>query len=436
MGNRNYKDSVFVDLFARDITAKENFVSLYNALHETNLDYKTTEVKPIMIEQVLYKKYYNDIAMLIDNKIVVLIEHQSTINENMPFRILEYIARIYEKVVETKKKFGKKLVKIPLPEFYVFYNGTEDFPVEKILNLSDAFILPETKYATEFKFPLEIKVKVVNINIDKENPILKRCKILDQYSEFIELVRKSINSGTDDPFTYAISKALKEGCLSNYLARKATEVENMLMTEYDYDTDIAVQREEAFEEGVEKANIETAKILLQLSTPIENISKATGLSFETLQSLASENELTTNIKNKILDSSPTEYDYDTDIAVQREEAFEEGAEKKAIETAKILLQLSTPIDNISKATGLSLEKLKSLANENGIPVHIKNKVFDSFLTEYDYDTDIAVQREEAFEEGAEKKAIETAKTAISMGLDLEKIAKLTGLSLEVIQSLN
>ena len=65
MENRNYKDSVFVDLFARDITAKENFVSLYNALHETNLDYKTTEVKPIMIEQVLYKKYYNDIAMLI-----------------------------------------------------------------------------------------------------------------------------------------------------------------------------------------------------------------------------------------------------------------------------------------------------------------------------------------------------------------------------------
>ena len=361
MENRNYKDSVFVDLFARDITAKENFVSLYNALHETNLDYKTTEVKPIMIEQVLYKKYYNDIAMLIDNRIVVLIEHQSTVNENMPFRILEYIARIYEKVVETKKKFGKKLIKIPLPEFYVFYNGTEDFPVEKILNLSDAFILPETKYATEFKFPLEITVKVVNINIDKENPILKRCKILDQYSEFIELVRKSINSGTDDPFTYAISKALKEGCLSSYLARKATEVENMLMTEYDYDTD---------------------------------------------------------------------------IAVQREEAFEEGAEKKAIETAKILLQLSTPIDNISKATGLSLEKLKSLANENGIPINIKNKVFNSSITEYDYDTDIAVQREEAFEEGAEKKAIETAKTAISMGLDLEKIAKLTGLSLEFIQSLN
>ena len=98
--NRNYKDSVFVDLFAHDKTAKENFISLYNALHGSNLDAKTTEIEPVMIEQVLYMKFYNDIAMLVDGKIVVLVEHQSTINENMPFRMLEYIARIYEKITD------------------------------------------------------------------------------------------------------------------------------------------------------------------------------------------------------------------------------------------------------------------------------------------------------------------------------------------------
>ena len=53
----------------------------------------------LMVEKVLYMKYYNDVAMLVDGKIVVMIEHQSTINENMPFRFLEYIARIYEKIV-------------------------------------------------------------------------------------------------------------------------------------------------------------------------------------------------------------------------------------------------------------------------------------------------------------------------------------------------
>ena len=107
--NRNYKDSVFVDLFAHDETAKENFISLYNALHGTNLDAKTTEVQPVMLEQVLYMKFYNDIAMLVDGKIVVLVEHQSTINENMPFRMLEYIARIYEKITDPKKSSAKVL---------------------------------------------------------------------------------------------------------------------------------------------------------------------------------------------------------------------------------------------------------------------------------------------------------------------------------------
>ena len=72
---RNYKDSVFVDLFAHDITAKDNFISLYNALHGTNLDATTTEIQPVMIEKVLYMKYYNDVAMLVDGKIVVMIEH-------------------------------------------------------------------------------------------------------------------------------------------------------------------------------------------------------------------------------------------------------------------------------------------------------------------------------------------------------------------------
>ena len=51
---RNYKDSVFVDLFAHDITAKENFISLYNALQGTNLDATTTEVKPVMISALQY----------------------------------------------------------------------------------------------------------------------------------------------------------------------------------------------------------------------------------------------------------------------------------------------------------------------------------------------------------------------------------------------
>ena len=304
--NRNYKDSVFVDLFAHDINAKENFISLYNALHGTNLDAKTTDVQPVMLERVLYMKYYNDVAMLIDGKIVILIEHQSTINQNMPFRFLEYIARIYEKITTKDEKFGRKLVKLPVPEFYVFYNGKDDYPTESVMKLSDAFIQlgddSELKNQLENEnYPLEISVKVININVDKENPILRRCEALKEYSEFIEQVRYNIESAVPEPFTTAIKQAIKKGFLSDYLNRKSTEVQNMLLAEYDYDTDIAVQRKEAFDDGFSageargisigllqgeyKKAIETAKSMKSEDMPVNTIARFTGLSPEEIEKL-------------------------------------------------------------------------------------------------------------------------------------------------------
>ena len=316
--NRNYKDSVFVDLFAYDITAKENFISLYNALHGTNLDVKTTDVQPVMLERVLYMKYYNDIAMLIDGKIVILIEHQSTINQNMPFRFLEYIARIYEKITTKDEKFGRKLVKLPIPEFYVFYNGKDDYPTESMMKLSDAFMQlgdnSELKNQLEnANYPLEIFVKVININVDKENPILKRCEALKQYSEFIEQVRSNIENAVSEPFTTAIKQAIKKGFLSDYLNRKSTEVQNMLLAEYDYDTDIAVQRKEAFNDGfsageergitigreegrnegislgitqgAKEAKLETAKSMKSENMSVSLIAHFTGLSIEEIEKL-------------------------------------------------------------------------------------------------------------------------------------------------------
>ena len=311
--NRNYKDSVFVDLFAHDINAKENFISLYNALHGTNLDVETTDIQPVMLEQVLYMKYYNDIAMLIDGKIVILIEHQSTINKNMPFRFLEYIARIYEKITTKDEKFGRKLVKLPVPEFYVFYNGKDDYPTESVMKLSDAFMqLDDCELKNKLEnanYPLEISVKVININVDKENPILKRCEALKEYSEFIEQVRFNIENDVHEPFTNAIKEAIKKGFLSDYLNRKSTEVQNMLLAEYDYDTDIAVQRKEAFDDGISigrnegiaigekrgisiglsqgarEAKIETAKVLKSAGVEINLIINSTGLSPEEIEKL-------------------------------------------------------------------------------------------------------------------------------------------------------
>ena len=142
--NRQYKDSVFVDLFSKDRDYKENFLSLYNALHNTNLKLSETQIQPLKLDNVLYMAYRNDVSMLINGQIIVLVEHQSTVNENMPLRFLEYASRLYEKYLPSRDKYMRKIQKIPLPEFYVFYNGTEEYPSECTLKLSNAFTSPIT----------------------------------------------------------------------------------------------------------------------------------------------------------------------------------------------------------------------------------------------------------------------------------------------------
>ena len=72
--NRKYKDSVFVDLFSEDEKAKENFLSLYNALHNTNLPL-SCPVENIRLDNVMYMNIIKDVSCLVDNKIIVLAEH-------------------------------------------------------------------------------------------------------------------------------------------------------------------------------------------------------------------------------------------------------------------------------------------------------------------------------------------------------------------------
>ena len=124
--------------------------------------------------------------------------------------------------------------------------------------------------------------------MDKENPILKRCEALKEYSEFIEQVRSNIENNVPEPFTNAIKEAIKNGFLSDYLNRKSTEVQNMLLAEYDYDTDIAVQRREAFDDGLsqgEKKAIETARNALTMNLSVEQVAILTGLSVEEIEKL-------------------------------------------------------------------------------------------------------------------------------------------------------
>ena len=138
---------------------------------------------------------------------------------------------------------------------------------------------------------------------------MKRCETLKQYSEFIEQVRSNIENAVSEPFTSAIKEAIKKGFLSDYLNRKSTEVQNMLLAEYDYDTDIAVQRKEAFNDGILQGRNEGIAI-----------GEERGISLGITQ----------------------------------------GAYQKAIETAKNMKSENMSVDMIAHFTGLSVEEIEKL----------------------------------------------------------------------------
>ena len=239
--NREHKDSLFVDLFYQDETAKKNLLSLYNALHDTNYEDETI-IRKVKIDDVLYKNFKNDISCEVNGLVLVFGEHQSTINRNMPLRCLMYVGRAYEQLVDSKARYRTTLVKIPTPEFYVFYNGEKEQPLEQVLSLSDAFMNPARENS------VELKVKVININSDKAHGILDKCGILKEYSQFISTVRKY--SEEEGAIKKAIKECIEKGILADYLKRKGSEVENMLIAEYSYEEDMQVKQEEARQEGI------------------------------------------------------------------------------------------------------------------------------------------------------------------------------------------
>ena len=136
--HREYRDRLFCYIFGSE-AHKEWTLSLYNAVNGTAYT-DPEQISITTIEQVLYMGMHNDVAFLISDEIN-LYEQQSTPNPNMPLRLLQYTANIYERLISlgNKNKYGTTLIRLPVPKLVVFYNGLADQPEERMMNLSDAF---------------------------------------------------------------------------------------------------------------------------------------------------------------------------------------------------------------------------------------------------------------------------------------------------------
>ena len=179
--NRQYKDSVFSLLFNNPDALRD----LYGALQGAALA-PDVPVTVNTLSDALFMERINDLSFLVDKRLVILIEHQSTINPNMALRLLLYIARIYEKILAPKKLYASSPLVIPFPEFIVLYNGDKPYPDRQTLKLSDMFEQAGRLSARSVPPPrLELTVQVYNVNKGHNEALLGKSKLLGEYSDFI-----------------------------------------------------------------------------------------------------------------------------------------------------------------------------------------------------------------------------------------------------------
>ncbi len=289
--NRNVKDSVFSMYLTENA---QRLVEVYNAVQGT--DYPLdTPVEINTLRDVLYKDRINDISFTIDNKYVVLSGHQSTINMNIPVRALLYIGRVYEKILSRENIYRKKQIPLPTPEFIVFYNGNEPCPQETLLRLSDAFI------AVPHGNSMDLMVKVLNIRDPDGNPVLKKSRSLREYSIFVDKVFQYASAGMklEESIHQAVLYCSEHDVMQPFLLKHSSEVENMLLSEWNWDEALRIEHEEALEEGMkkgmekgmEKGKFELIKSLLG-ALPDNVLAEKAGISLDAITKLRKESSAT------------------------------------------------------------------------------------------------------------------------------------------------
>ena len=74
MAKRTAKNSVFLDLFQN----KNYLLKLYKTLHPEDITATEDSLTDITIENVLTDNLYNDLGFIVNNKLMILVEAQST----------------------------------------------------------------------------------------------------------------------------------------------------------------------------------------------------------------------------------------------------------------------------------------------------------------------------------------------------------------------
>ena len=246
--NRTAKDSLFRDLFR----SPGNLLSLFGMFHPEMRDVKGEEIELITLHPVLMNLRYNDLGFCVRNKLIILVEAQSTWSINILIRLLLYLSGTYQKVIDEHKLnvFSSRKLDLPEVEFYVVYTGEKRQVRDKISLREDFF---NNKAAS-----LDLEAVVIH----GENPE----NILGQYIIFCHVFNEQCRK-----YGYTL-EAVKEtvricksrNVLREYLdSRRTEEIYTMLDMLFDRDYIERAARLEGMQEGMQEGMREGVRALVE-----------------------------------------------------------------------------------------------------------------------------------------------------------------------------
>lgn len=206
---RDIKDSVFTFLFS-DI---EYTKQLYLSLHPEDTDIRDEDFRLVTLENILAIGQYNDLGFQVRDKLILLVEAQSTFSPNIPLRMLMYLAKTYNEYIEEHQLslYREKKVSIPRPELYVIYTGEKEAP--DILRLSDMY---------EGSGSADLTVRVLRDGQPGD--------ILSQYVDFCQVANEQVSlyGRTDEALMSTIQICRERGVLVPFLDSRKKEVVDIM----------------------------------------------------------------------------------------------------------------------------------------------------------------------------------------------------------------
>ena len=238
MAKRTAKNSVFLDLFQN----KNYLLKLYKTLHPEDITATEDSLTDVTIENILTDNLYNDLGFIVDNKLMILIEAQSTWTMSILIRVLLYLAQSYHEYFQrtSQNYYKSKKVKVPKPELYVIFTGNKGRKPEKI-SLSKEFF-------EGADIDIEVKAKVIyeNDTDDIINQYIIFCKVFNEQTKQYGMTRKAV--------TETICVCKNRNILREYLESREKEVVTIMMSLFNEEQIIrSYIKSERYEETKENA---------------------------------------------------------------------------------------------------------------------------------------------------------------------------------------